>query len=371
MSLWRKAADAIEVPRDLLLGRYPAFVRGRGLPRGHVPVFVFHSLDAESFGAKIAHLARNGYTTLSADDYFAFVMGTRPAPDRAVVLTFDDGRESLWTVGAPLLRRHGMTGIVFLVPGRTPSRTGAAVSTNEGLLSWEQVESLARTGPFDFQSHTLTHARVHVAPRIAGFVTPAARRGYTAFDTPLVHADGRDLMGEEVPLGTPVLVSEPRMGETLRFYEDPEVREATMRAVADGGGEAFFTRRGWQQELARLAPKEIGGRVETPAEREAALRHELAESRRVIEEHTRKPVIHLCHPWHAAGPTTLRLMRETGYRTAFAGKVRGIPLTGAGGDPYRIARIGEDYVELLPGEGRLTLGEVLRRKWRRRMGPAV
>jgi hypothetical protein len=64
-------------------------------------------------------------------------------------------------------------------------------------------------------------------------------------------------------------------------------------------------------------------------------------------------------------------MRETGYRTAFAGKVRGVPLTAAGGDPYRIARIGEDYVELLPGEGRLSLGEVLRRKWRRRMGRAV
>ena len=90
----------------------------------------------------------------------------------------------------------------------------------------------------------------------------------------------------------------------------------------------------------------------------------------MIEEHTNRPVIHLCHPWHVAGPTTLRLMREAGYRTAFAGKVAGVPLTAAGGDPYSIARIGEDYVELLPGEGRLSLGEVLRRKWRRRMGGA-
>jgi hypothetical protein len=40
----------------------------------------------------------------------------------------------------------------------------------------------------------------------------------------------------------------------------------------------------------------------------------------------------------------------------------------SGGDPYGIARIGEDYVELLPGDGRLKLADVLKRKWRRRMG---
>ena len=32
-------------------------------------------------------------------------MGTRPFPEHAVVLTFDDGRGSLWSVGQPLLRR--------------------------------------------------------------------------------------------------------------------------------------------------------------------------------------------------------------------------------------------------------------------------
>ena len=383
MSLLRKAADAIEVPRDLVLGRYPEFVRGGGLPRGQVPVFVFHSLEADSFGRKLEHLARNRYVTLTADEYFAFVMGTRPVPDRAVVLTFDDGRASLWTVGAPLMRRHGMTGIVFLVPGRTPSSSGplpktiaddpraGAPSADEGLLSWEQVESLARSGPFEFQSHTHTHACMHVGPRLAGFVTPAARRGYAAFDVPMIHAGGRDLMGEDVPLGTPTLVSAPRMGDARRFHEDPAFREAAVRAVADGGGEAFFARPDWRQTLARVTARRAPGRYETSDEAQGAIRRELAESKRAIEERTNKPVIHLCHPWHVAGATTLALMRETGYRTAFAGKVRGVAMTPAGGDPYRIARIGEDYVELLPGEGRVSLGEILRRKWRRRMGPPV
>jgi hypothetical protein len=82
--------------------------------------------------------------------------------------------------------------------------------------------------------------------------------------------------------------------------------------------------------------------------------------------------VHLCYPWHTSGPTARRLAAEAGYRTAFCGKVSGVPVTLPGGDLQQIARLGEDYVELLPGSGRATLAEVLRRKWTRRFGgPAV
>ena len=48
-------------------------------------------------------------------------------------------------------------------------------------------------------------------------------------------------------------------------------------------------------------------------------------------------------------------------------KIR-LPITRSGGDLQQIARLGEDYVELLPGKDRTTLTEVLRRKWGRRFG---
>ena len=380
------AARAWEVPRDLLLGRYPAFVTGGPLPRGHVPVFVFHSLEPESFSRKLQYLADNDYVTLSATEYFQFLMGTRPAPPGALVLSFDDGRGSLWSVGQPLLRRFGMKGIVFLVPGRVQSRPGPLPPTwddvearrhssgaildrerGEGaLLSWEEIAALARSGVFDFQSHTHTHARIHAAPRVVDFLTPQRRHGYEAMDVPLVQVGSEDRFAGELPLGTPLLASEPRTSEALRFYEDESIRRACVDEVA-AEGEAFFARPDWRPRLRRLVDRRsVPGRWETPAERERALRHDLAESRRAIEERTGQPVLHLCYPWHAAGPTARRLAREAGYRTAFLGKVPGTPITLPGGDPMSIARIGEDYVELLPGRGRADLSEVLRRKWRRR-----
>lgn len=385
----RALAEAWEVPRDLALRRYPPFVTGGPLPRGDVPVFVFHGAEPESFGRRLAHLADNGYTTLSIDEYMDALRGVRAAPERAVLLTFDDGRGSVWSVAFPLLRRHGMKAVVFLVPGRMRSRPGPAAPTwddgeagrvgsaevlrrEEGdgaLLSWEEVEALVREGLFDFQSHTLQHARVHTGPRLAGFATPCSRRGYDAFDQPLVRARGRDLLGEEVPLGTPLFQSAPRTSEALRFLEDESVRRACVDAVAEGGGEGFFARADWRPRLkAAFGRTAVRGQVESPEDRARAIAHELAEARRLVEARTGRPCVHLCYPWHADGPTARRLAVDAGYETAFCGKVDGVPITRPGGDPTAIARIGEDYVELLPGRGRATLAEVLRRKWARRFG---
>lgn len=377
--LARHARDAWEVPRDLLLGRYPEFVTGGGLARGHVPVFVFHSLEPAGFGRKLQHLADNGYVTLSAEEYFLVLMNARPAPERAVLLTIDDGRASVYSVGLPLLARHGMKAVVFLVPGRlgdAPARPAPPTAArhplepppeNEGFLSWPEVEVLARSRLFDFQSHSLSHARVHSQPLVVDFAQPGAGEGYRALDLPLVHEAGRDLEPHEVPLGTPLLRSASRLSEELRFYEQPELRRAPVELVASEGA-GFFARSDWRRRLRRaLAGSHVAGRRESPEEREAAIRRELAESKRLIEARVGRPVTHLCYPWHVAGPTAERLAREVGYRTAFWGKLRGQALTLPGGDPLRIARIGEDYVETLPGRGRVDVSEILRRKWRRRL----
>lgn len=385
--LGRRARDAWEVPRDLLLGRYPAFVTGGALEAGEIPVFVFHEAEPESFAAALAHLARNGYETLTIDEYLAVLRGRRAAPPRAVLLTFDDGRGSVWSVAAPLLRRHGMRAACFLVPGRVGSHAPgptwddveagradrAAVLAREAsgpaLMSWEEIGALARGGVFSFHSHSLTHARVHTGSELAGFVTPGSRRGYSAFDQPLVRAGARDLMGDEVPLGTPLFRSAPRLSDARRFFEDEAVRETCVARVRDGGGERFFDEPRWRDRLEAALPRQrVSGRLETAAEQEAQQRRELVESRRLIEERTGAPAVHLCYPWHVAGARAQRLALEAGYESAFCGKVAGVPVTRPGGDVHRIARLGEDWVVLLPGEGRSTLGAVLRRKWRRRLG---
>jgi len=363
---WMNQAQAMwEVPRDILLLRYPSFVTGGRLPRGHIPVFVFHSVEPESFQRKLEHIAENGYVTLSVGEYVEILEGRRQAPERAVLLTFDDGRASVFTQGFPLLKQLGMKAVLFLVPARVGSPGGAT----EGFVTWSQVEELAQSGLFDIESHSLNHARVHTKPKVVGFLTPELRYGYRAMDVPLIRSAGNDWFAEGVALGTPLLTFAPRTSEALRFYEDSQLREACVAEVAAGGGEAFFARPDWEAKLRRIAARRhVSGRFESPLERELAIRRELEESKRQIEEHTGRPVRHLCYPWHASGPTARRLASELGYKTAFCGKVPGVPVTPVGGDLLAIARLGEDYVELLPGRGRKSLAGVLRHKWQRRTG---
>jgi peptidoglycan/xylan/chitin deacetylase (PgdA/CDA1 family) len=389
--LAENARAAWEVPRDLLLGRYPPFVTGGALPRGHVPVFVFHSLEPRSFSRKLDYLAQNHYVTLSGGEYFQVLTGGAAAPERAVLLTFDDGRGSLWSVAYPLLRRRGMRGVVFLVPGRirsdgppgptwddvtgNPAAEQALLTREQGegaFLAWEEVRLLAESGVFEFHSHTQSHARIHTGPQVAGFLTPEARQGVDAMDVPLIHSGNRDLFAEDVPLGTPLLRAEARTSEALRFFEEPAFRAACVERVAAEGGAPFFARKDWLQELRQLiGQRSAPGRYETPDEREQAIRRELEDARDSIEERTGSPANHLCFPWHVSGPTARRVARQVGYLSSFCGKVAGVPITLPGGDPQAIARIGEDYLERLPGAGRLDLMRVLRRKWARRLGRSV
>ena len=63
---------------------------------------------------------------------------------------------------------------------------------------------------------------------------------------------------------------------------------------------------------------------------------------------------------------SLNACMTVGYVAAFVGKAPSPPaISGRGSDPFAIARIGEDYVERLPGPGRRTLLSVLHEKLRR------
>ena len=124
--------------------RYPPFVTGGALPRGDVPVFVFHSLEPESFERKLRHLAENGYQTLTAEEYFRLLVGAGPVPEKAVVLTFDDG------AGQRLQRRRPPPAAVRYegrrVPRLRPSRGRKSASARPGTTS-QAGRAHRRRGP--------------------------------------------------------------------------------------------------------------------------------------------------------------------------------------------------------------------------------
>ncbi|MGH7628826.1 MAG: polysaccharide deacetylase family protein [Gemmatimonadales bacterium] len=385
--------DALEMVADLATLRYPGFVYGRELRGRELPVFILHGVEPEAFGRLLRFLAANRYHTLTVSELEAFVRGHSPAlPDRSIVLTFDDGMASVWTSAFPLLRKHGFRATVFLIPGKIreggePRPTledvlvGRARAEDVGdedrgpepLATWREIETMAAAGLIEFESHTLHHALVFTGPRLTGFVTPEALRRYHPFEFSFAHLFEDSNVGGVTPppLGTPIYASSPRCAAERRFLDDPRLREACIGLVESQGGEAFFREDGWRSELPRFVGTwraQHGSRehYETPEERHRALLRELRVSKERIEERLGRPVRHLCYPWGLGSELAARLSREVGYRTNLWAKVGGRLTNRRGDDPYRISRVGSDFLAVLPGEQRTTLARLIVGKLRRR-----
>lgn len=96
-------------------------------------------------------LRDRGYTTILPRELAAGQLDSgAPLPQKAVLLTFDDGYESNYTLAFPLLREYGAKAAVSLITARIDE--GAS-----GFLSWDACREMAKSGLIEFASHTNDH----------------------------------------------------------------------------------------------------------------------------------------------------------------------------------------------------------------------
>ena len=126
---------------------------------GAIPVLSFHdvsdkgsgkhTLSPKQFAAHLATLRAAGFESVGLDDVARFVAGEPVRlPSRPIVLTFDDGPTSNFTVADPVLAEYGFRGVAFLITGRVASREPSYY------LTWEQIASMRDNGRWEFGAHT-------------------------------------------------------------------------------------------------------------------------------------------------------------------------------------------------------------------------
>lgn len=106
------------------------------------------NVTAEAFDAQLAWLAQNDFRVVPLSDLQAHLEGRRALPPRAVVLTIDDGYESVHRVALPLLRKHGVTATLFVTTDFVGARDG---------LDAAELRELRASGLVDIQAHGKTH----------------------------------------------------------------------------------------------------------------------------------------------------------------------------------------------------------------------
>lgn len=143
-----------------------------------VPILCYHRFGSGSskmivspaqFEAQLDWLARNHYQVLRLPDLPAFLSGRQALPQRAVVITMDDGYESVYRHAWPALRRHGFAATLFVYTDFIGARDG---------LSWAQLQEMAASGVIDIQAHSRSHR--NLIERGAGESEPAYRQNIDA-----------------------------------------------------------------------------------------------------------------------------------------------------------------------------------------------
>ncbi len=123
-----------------------------GTIRDDEPIYAIHD---DTFEAQMRYLNEHGHTTLSLDDFLAIRRGERALPPKPLVITFDDGYESNYTLALPTLRRYGHRATIFAVL-EPDEYTRRQVEGVDRFLSDEQMRELDRAG-VAIESHTVTH----------------------------------------------------------------------------------------------------------------------------------------------------------------------------------------------------------------------
>ncbi|HRW06627.1 MAG TPA: polysaccharide deacetylase family protein [Caldilineaceae bacterium] len=131
----------------------------------HVPVLMYHYLsevpaDADIYRRDLsvppalfaAHLDRiqaEGYTVIRLYDLVANLLQGTPLPDKAVVITFDDGYRDNYDNAFPILREHGMTATFFVVMEFINRE-------RPEYLTWPMVQEMA-AGGMSIEAHGVDH----------------------------------------------------------------------------------------------------------------------------------------------------------------------------------------------------------------------
>lgn len=114
------------------------------------------SVSPAAFEAQIQALSDNGYNSLTIDEYHNILHGFDTAPDKAIMLAFDDGYQDNYDYAFPILEKYNQKGNFALVSG--------VMGTSE-YMSWENAQEIVETG-HGIISHT--HLHCSLAQKITG-----------------------------------------------------------------------------------------------------------------------------------------------------------------------------------------------------------
>ncbi len=123
----------------------------------YVVVLLYHKFDEKDspstsipsslFAKQMAYLKANDYKVISTSELAMCIKGKKTFPEKAVVITIDDGYKSAYTKAIPILNEYGFPYTIFISTCAAGSRK---------CMSWDQLRYIRAHGG-DVGCHSFTH----------------------------------------------------------------------------------------------------------------------------------------------------------------------------------------------------------------------
>lgn len=129
-----------------------------------LPILMYHNMTTEEaetnsmtitqerFRLDMEYLKEYGYTPLLPVDLIAIKNGEMPLPAKPVMVTFDDGYVSNYTLGYPILQNTGMKATIAIITMNI--QTAETRPVDNIFLTWEEVRELSDSGIVEIGLHT-------------------------------------------------------------------------------------------------------------------------------------------------------------------------------------------------------------------------
>lgn len=126
----------------------------------NIPILCYHNFNPttpgsmnirpQKFEAEMKWLKENGFTFIPLKEAVEYLQGTRTSlPPKPVVVTADDGWQSVYIYMVPLARKYHIPVTLFIYP--------ETISQGKHAMTWDELKELQQTGLFDIQGHTYWH----------------------------------------------------------------------------------------------------------------------------------------------------------------------------------------------------------------------
>ena len=114
------------------------------------------NIALDRFNEQLEFLKNNNYQVIPLEQLIHSLKGGLQLPDRAVVITVDDGYRSVYTEAWPVLKQYDYPFTVFVYAKATENK-------HWNYMTWDQIKEMKVAG-VDFQNHGFAHDHMAFKP---------------------------------------------------------------------------------------------------------------------------------------------------------------------------------------------------------------